>query len=313
MPAPFLQSNLQPFSVAHFLKDDAGRGLGTCDESRLRTSGFFLDTCLRQVAVIPQGNAIQPANDNKVEWFHDREAYSFLLQTASGLNSAIPGETNILGQFKHGWNQWRDSAHLPDREALAPLLRHLFADSAEIRRLHLQGIGGHSYGSLLRKMLDVDADARILIIGAGELAQSLLPYLRNHDLAIWNRRRPQPPANTRMFLPQHADLAARWATHMVFTTPADPVNDRRWQQLAASGQYAIVHLGCRRARRGIWSVLPAGSRFADLDDLFDLRRRQSSVRSLRVGYARKACQWRAARKTFAHEAVYLPELIAQQA
>ena len=55
----------------------------------------------------------------------------------------------------------------------------------------------------------------------------------------------------------------------------------------------LVHLGRRRARRGIWakSVLPAA--FYDLDDVFDLQNAQSAHRQQRLAGAHRACEQRA--------------------
>jgi hypothetical protein len=309
MPIPILE----PFSIAHRLKDDSGRGMLASDAARVRTAGCFVDTCQRQLVIVPRTNADRAHTQASLEWRHDHDAYAFLLQTACGLNSPIPGETNVLGQIKRAWTDWQESAGRRERQSLAPLMRRLFDDSAAIRNEHLHGIGGHSYGSLLRKLLQPRRDDRVLIVGAGALAQSLLPYLRNATLGIWNRNAIDALDGAHIFAPADAARAAVWANRIVLTTPADPENDGRWFTHVVHGQQNLVHLGCRRASRGIWARLPAGRRFADLDDLFDLRSRQSSVRSLRVGYARKACTALAQRLCFADADERTPQLLARRA
>ena len=102
---------LPGFGIAHVRKDAAGFGMSERDRTYLERSGFCLDTCLRQIAILPRRSNPQTELDTRIEWRTDRSAYSFLLQTATGLNSAIAGESNILGQFKHGWARWQKSRH----------------------------------------------------------------------------------------------------------------------------------------------------------------------------------------------------------
>ena len=305
---------LPAFGVAHVRKDAAGKGMSEHDVAWLSRSGFFLDTCLRQIAILPVTTSPQPELETDIEWLTDRAGYSFLLQTATGLNSAIAGESNILGQFKHGWARWQTARQSEMHIQLADLMTQLFADSAYVRQQHLHGIGGHSYGSLVRKMLKAPTDANILIVGAGDLSQSIRPYLANFELGIWNRTRvlQTDVGNARIFAPDEAARAAGWASHIVITAPADASNDAFWHRQLHPALTCVIHLGLRKASRGVWANLPAALRFADLDDVFGLRSSQSTIRSLKVGYARKACQLHAARIRFTGGDRYAPA-IAQRA
>lgn len=295
---------LPGFGIAHVRKDAAGLGMSDRDMAYLERSGFFLDTCLRQIAVLPRRSNPQSELNTRIEWRTDRAAYSFLLQIATGLNSAIAGESNILGQFKHSWARRQQTRYYTANTGLDELMTQLFADSAAIRQQHLHGIGGHSYGSLVRKLLKAPADANILIVGAGDLSKSIRPYLGNYKLGIWNRTPLESFAteHARVFAPNEAALAAAWATHIVITTPADAHNDGFWHQQVHQNIASIIHLGLRKANPGVWSNLPPELDFADLDDVFGLRSSQSTIRSLKVGYARKACQLQAARIQFSDDA-----------
>jgi hypothetical protein len=313
------RSDFPALSVAHFLKDACGQGLPAQDAAWLKAQGFFLDTCLRQIVIAPHTVSPPTWARGGIEWFYGNDAYSFLLQTACGLNSAIPGESNILGQIKSAWTDWTQTELRPDAIRLEPLMQSLFSNCAVIRQQHLQGIGGSSYGSLLRKFLNPTTNGRILIVGAGKLAQSLLPFLSNYDVSIWNRTKPTHdlPANIKLFTPAAASNAAAWADYIIITTPADATNDKRWHTLINTRSQKTVHLGCRRANRGIWTSLgettSEAKQFADLDDLFDLRRQQSVTRSLRVNHARRACQLSAIDLTFGSQHEQPPDLIAQRA
>jgi hypothetical protein len=299
--------------VLHRLKDAAGQGLDEPDSDALRQRGFFLDTCLRQLTIMVESELPRiSAADNSYELFSGRQAYSFLLQTATGLNSSIPGESNILGQFRHGWNNWRNASDAEQVCKLHSYMHQLMADSRRIRSKYLQGIGGTSYGSLVRKQLQPAADDRILFVGTGKLAHSILSLFNAYETALWNHRDNSTGISTgqRRFAPEAAAEAAAWANHIVITTPADRHHDRTWAELAARGTKHIVHLGRRRARRGVWSEQSLPFLFSDLDDIFALRRKQSSLRTLQIMRARKACEQQAVELSLATDSEPVDEQAA---
>jgi hypothetical protein len=91
-----------------------------------------------------------------------------------------------------------------------------------------------------------------------------------------------------MFAPGEGAVAAQWAHHVILTTPADPVNDERWDTwLRASLPQNILHLG---RRRECGPIGPPRAVYYDLDDLFELRRSQDNIRSLQIERARLACE-----------------------
>jgi hypothetical protein len=280
--------------VAHRLKDAAGHGVHEATEAHFREQGFFLDTCLRQLVILDASHSSAHRADSEFEWHSGSNAFGFLLQTATGLNSSIPGETNILGQFKQAWQRWREQATPEQVSRLNATMHRLFANSREIRRDYLQGIGGHSYGSLARKLLQPTATANVLFVGAGKLAHSMTSLFSGCATGVWHYR---PITETfgkdsLMFTEQSSVEAASWATHMVLTTPANNAIDRMWLEAPYQHIKRIVHLGRRRAEPGVWADLRqnSGPDYFDLDDIFDLRHAQSSARSLQIHRARKACE-----------------------
>jgi glutamyl-tRNA reductase len=290
--------------VLHRPKDAAGHGMPAVQQAQLTKHCFFLDTCLRQLAIVDMARA--PAfirsqeytGDPKIEWHLGTNAYSFLLQTATGLNSSIPGETNILGQFKQAWNLWREQANPEQVSQLHTTMQRLFSDSAQIHREYLQGIGGNSYGSLARKILAPASDSRLLFVGAGKLARSMLPLFSTFELATWNHQPLKNQSLKNQSMKNHVDQsgklfsalsaqeAADWATHIVLTTPPEARNDQLWAQLTATDTQPVVHLGRRRAEPGIWA---SRANYFDLDDIFALRDHQSSLRISQIQRARRAC------------------------
>jgi hypothetical protein len=307
-------SGISQLLVLHRPKDAAGHGMSPAHQAQLMQHGFFLDTCLRQLVVIDAAHVDDffanqiGAADPQIESYLGVNACSFLLQTATGLNSSIPGETNILGQFKHTWSRWREQAAPEKVCRLHATIHRLFADSRQIRLDYLQGIGGNSYGSLVRKILKPDADSRLLFVGAGKLAHSMLPLFNNLDMGIWNHQPVNKPSidSCRLFSVSASQQAASWATHVVLTTPAESHNDQLWAELTDLHLPRIVHLGRRRAEPGIWSTRTGSDNYFDLDDIFDLRSKQSSLRTLQIRRARKACEQLAAANGATHS-TYLPQ------
>jgi glutamyl-tRNA reductase len=281
--------------VLHRLKDAGGHGLPDPMVTQLASQGLLIDTCLRQIWI--QATPNQPVctpPDNLCSVLTGRNAYSFLLQTISGLNSSIPGETNITGQFKCAWKRW--SNMLPTRQSagIARLMNQLLTDSSHIRRQHLEGTGGSSYGSLVRKLLHAEAGSRILFVGAGKFSRSMLPFFSTHETALWNHKLHKGlqagSTRARVFTPDESSAAANWADCLILTTPADhDANEQLWFRLSqAHNINKVVHLGRRRAEPGLWKN-SAASLLHNLDDVFELRSMQSDLRDLRIAAARRAC------------------------
>ncbi len=252
---------------------------------------FLLETCLRRFAVTTDAvtaralGALRPP-----EVYRGVQAYQFLLEVATGLKSAVPGETNVFGQFRRAWEAHRRTADGESVGALAPLIARVIADTRSIRRDHLQNIGGASYGPLVRRLLGAAAGDHVLFVGAGELARSMLPFFHAFRIGIWNRHQPDPAfgAAGTIFQPSDDARAASWAHHVIMTTPAVAPNDERWMGwFGDSPVRAVVHLGRRRGEGARW---PAQVRGYDLDDVFELRRSQDNIRSLQLERARLACR-----------------------
>lgn len=263
---------------------------GAADLPALDSRGFLVETCLRRMLIALGRDAPRNLAAPPPQAFTGAAAYRFLLEVATGLNSAVPGETNVFGQFRRAWDAYRGTAEREAVEALAPLIAQAVHDTRAIRRRHLQNIGGASYGSLARRLLHADDGDRILFVGAGDLARSMLPFFRSFQVGTWNRRPPGPvfAAAGRVFAPGDGGEAADWAQHVIMTTPADTDNDARWSAwLDASLVQTVLHLGRRRGESATW---PGHAATYDLDDVFELRRSQDTIRSLQIERARAACR-----------------------
>lgn len=123
-------------------------------------------TCLRSLG-FPLGERFSAQEHD--ELYSGIEAYRFLLEVICGLKSPMAGETEVFGQFK---NFARDLVeHQPARSSL---VQRLLSDAKAVRSEHLSHLGTQSYGSWIKKNLKAD---RVHVIGAGQLAGEILPYL----------------------------------------------------------------------------------------------------------------------------------------
>lgn len=271
---------------------------------------FRLSTCQRDVEVHFRAPQLC-VTDSRVELHRGIEGYRLLLEIATGLRSAIAGETNVFGQLRAAWRDYLQRVPAAARSELGELIEALFEDTRAIRTRFLQDIGGNSYGTLTRKILRTAPGERVLLVGSGELARSVAPLLTGFELAIINRNRPVklPDSVQHTYAGTEGEAAVAWADHVVLCVPRHPELDARWLSLLASRpSIQVIHLGCRRAEAGPWAELRG---IVTLDDLFDLRLAQQDRRSRQLELARAACRTRALlRAAESHAALQLPRGIA---
>lgn len=140
-------------------------------------------TCLREIAIL-DGRQVRVENLKADDQLYAREdGYRFLLEVICGLHSPVVGETEVLGQFKNFAQKAQES---PGGRCTAPWIQRLIADAKRIRTKHLTGMGGRSYGQLALKHLS--ECPRIIVLGAGHLAQELVPWFSDHRLEVFCRR-----------------------------------------------------------------------------------------------------------------------------
>jgi hypothetical protein len=229
------------------------------------------------------------------------DAYAFLLRLASGLESEVVGETNVFGQVKKAWADYEATGG-PHARELRPLMHRLFEDTKLVRSTHLQNLGSGSYGGLLRTLLRArPVSGPVLLVGAGDMAMSVSPWLLDHELWLWNRGaealrqlaamlKKKPEA--RFTIVSDEDPIWREAGAAVICIPPDsrtgtPDDEKRiaaW--LSGAPGRPLIHLGCRRGQAPGWERV-AG--FQCLDDLFDIQKSQGESSLAQIGLARDAC------------------------
>jgi glutamyl-tRNA reductase len=161
------------------------RAFSNSDDSALLSSeGLLWKTCLRQICLSDTYRTEDLKIQPKDEIYHGLEADSFLAEVLCGLKSPLVGETEVFGQFKNWWKTI--PTNHPLKEKFRARIEALFALVKTVREKALCGHGSQSYGSLLRKNL-VPNEA-VDIVGAGHLAQEILPWIQNKSVhRIWCR------------------------------------------------------------------------------------------------------------------------------
>lgn len=282
------------------------------------SSGFWMDTCQRWIWVVDA----QVCDISEVcvrfpfvEAYAGDRAYLFLLRLASGLESEILGETDIFGQMKEAWRTSFETTRLSS-SFFPALMSRLFEDTKEIRSRYIQNWGGASYGSLVRKLIRDHAQKEnvpvgpIFLVGAGQIAHSVAPFLVDAELWVWNRN-PQRLMGLKTELSQklttsdfgkihflsseeHAQHAWRQARHAVLAVPAEEKEDRAriglWLEGGLAGR-SVTHLGGHRKECSSW-VQTCSDRFFALDDLFAVQKNLDQLRMVQVQRAIRACEER---------------------
>jgi glutamyl-tRNA reductase len=113
---------------------------------------------------------------------HGGEVALHLMRVASGLESLVLGETQILGQVAQALR------HAQVADSAGALLTRLFSDALHTgkRAQSETGISQHSLSvsdaavALLRKQIDFSV-AQVLVVGAGEMAERAVRALHKHD------------------------------------------------------------------------------------------------------------------------------------
>lgn len=107
--------------------------------------------------------------------FHDEGAVGHLFRVACGLDSAVVGESEILGQVKAAWEQARGE------QAAGPALGALFRHAVEVGKRARSETGisrgitsvSHAAVAMAADRLGSLAGRRILVLGAGDMGEGM--------------------------------------------------------------------------------------------------------------------------------------------
>jgi glutamyl-tRNA reductase len=133
---------------------------------------YFFDTCRMDSSALELLNKVQTTS--YIQRIDNEEAYKLILEIITGLKSTIKGETEIFGQFKIFFENFK----LKNWHSVGYLNRifeQLIQDCKSLREKHVKNWGSQSYGSLTRKLLDKNTP--LVVIGSGQLAKEIAPWL----------------------------------------------------------------------------------------------------------------------------------------
>ena len=297
---------LPELQVLHL--DAAAFPLTEADRTAARAGGeaWVIDTCQRTV-IVSAGRAAHERIvarlpvASRAQGYAGTEAYAFLLRFACGLESRLVGECEIFGQIKESWREFA-SAPNPLSRKLDGWVQRLFKDTKEVRAGPLSRLGSASYGSQVRRLLGDASEGPTLLVGAGQLAQAVAPWIETPELLLWNRTVDRAHELARLVKERHPQRACRvleasaaaeleaWsrAGDVILCVPADEARDAAriaaWQARAPHGG-RIVHLGLGESNH---RTLGAGVRIDQPRGV--VRHAQDPVRPARpAGGARAAC------------------------
>jgi len=168
--------------------------LSTCN----RTEIYCLSTEAGRQGLVDWIHRVNdvPAGELDHHFYHHQgeDAARHLVRVASGLDSLVLGETQILGQLKDAWQQAHDAGSLG--KVLDRLFQHTFNAAKSIRTK--SGISDHTVSVaytavvLARQIFGNLKSQTVVLVGAGEMVQLCGRYLRDHGIAkllIVNRSR----------------------------------------------------------------------------------------------------------------------------
>lgn len=249
---------------------------------------FRVETCQRVLLLgfAPSRQVLALSGfDGEIETYHGRNAYQFLLSFSCGLESELVGETDVFGQLKTAWKKHQEldhhqrphsapSVNQEESRRMAQLVHYLFEDTKEFRTRFVHGLGGHTYGSLVRKLAAQDPLIKnILLVGAGELARTVAPYIQNFSTRVFNRsiqRRDELLVEFSKLTPYQEHDRAWKPDFIVITTPWVRENADLWTSYSKSGTL-VLHLGILERPEGCGQIMA-------LRDLFALQDGQSEIR-----------------------------------
>ncbi|MEN9507391.1 MAG: glutamyl-tRNA reductase [Actinomycetota bacterium] len=231
---------------------------------------------------------------------HDEAAVSHLFEVAAGLDSAVLGETEILGQVRQAWETAQ--AEGGAKSTLNLLFRHaletgkrartetaISRSTASVSSAAVEMVAERLHGSL--------ADARVLVIGAGEMGEGVAVALvgagathitvanRTPERAVALAERVHGSVVAYQDVPTalaHADVLLTCSRAGTVVIDADLVAEAR---RGVESPLLVVDIAVPRNVDPAASSLP-GVTLLDLDDLRDWAARGIEQRSHEAAHVR---------------------------
>lgn len=136
---------------------------------------------------------------NSLYWHHGNDAVSHLMRVASGLDSLVLGEPQILGQVKKAFSDSQRGNSLSSE--LERMFQKSFSVAKRVRTETDIGASAVSVAfaacTLARQIFESLSTVNVLLVGAGETIELVARHLREHNvkkLMIANRTRERAQA-----------------------------------------------------------------------------------------------------------------------
>jgi len=283
------------------------------DKAPAVLNGLEWQTCLRRIQFLNciENRALIEAAEREalsagsVEIYRGRDAYRFLLEVVCGLNSPLVCETAVMGQFREFCAQAR-FPNTPWGWFLRQFTSNVSVDAKRVRHDQLQGIGSQSYGSLVRQ--HVKGMPTVAVLGAGQLAREILPWLIGKTTArlfyrSWQHAKDLLHEYPEVQLEQYSADDAGWEQKeigLVIAAPMKASEVESWVRSQSSTFSKCLDLRGDAATDPISLPIPV----IKLSELFDALRTERQRLSGRVEAARAEINQLVQRQ--AHQAQFRP-------
>ncbi len=229
---------------------------------------------------------------------HDEAAARHLFEVAAGLDSAVLGESEVLGQVRTAWQVARDEGGV--RSTLDLLFRHALRVGKRTRSETAIGRGtasiSHAAVEMVGERLGPLAGRRVLVVGAGEMGVGVATALHRAgvgEIVVVNRTPERGAvlaervAGSAVGLDQIGDALAVCDVVVACTASGQSVVTRDDVESARvpGRPLLVVDIAVPRSVDRSLADLP-GVTLLDLDDLRDWAARGLAQRSAEVDMAR---------------------------
>jgi glutamyl-tRNA reductase len=231
--------------------------LSTCNRLEIYTAVYSTEQAAREVAQFLSDHSQIPCDELQQHLFvlQQQDAVNHLMRVASGLDSLVVGEGQILAQVKHAHKLVQDY-RASNARILNQLFKHAITTAKRVRTETAIGTGAVSVSSAAVELAHLKinhlSSCRVAIVGAGTMARRLVQHLLTKDvtqIAIINRSMERAeelanqfsdvqihchPLTEMMSIVAHSDL--------VFTSTAatEPLIDRTKLEMALDTDQSLM-------------------------------------------------------------------------
>ena len=168
-----LAGNIAEFAVLHILVEDLERQIP--DQAQRKqifgklNTYFRPETCSRQIVVLPKAELEKLPEELKrsaKDIFTGENAYKFMLELFCGLHSRDTAETEISGQIRLAWAEYKTSHKL--KTFLNPVIEKILEDGNKIRRSVMRDVVYPSFVQAVKACLMFKPQKVMIVAGVQE-------------------------------------------------------------------------------------------------------------------------------------------------